>query len=89
MVGEEDVSAQELEIQVRLLFFSCAAFSGSLTQGEMLGCFTPACDLLTSAPWRISGLYLSLPSLKPFPITPGAVGTFTSGQCGTISAGSH
>lgn len=64
-------------MQVRLFFFSSfsAAFSGSLTQGEMLGCFSPACELVTSAPWSISGLYLCLPSLKPLPITPGAVGT--------------
>lgn len=70
---EENMSAWELEIQVGLLFFS---FSGSLTQGQMFGCFSPACEFITSAPWRVSPLK-HLPSHLEL-----------WGQSGTISAGS-
>lgn len=48
-------------------FFSfSAAFSGTLTQRQMLGCFSPAWELDTPRPWRVSGfISLSFTSKTP------------------------
>lgn len=61
------MSAWELEIQVGLFFSFSAAFSGTLTQRQMLRCFSPAWELDTPGPWRVSGFISLSPTSKTPP----------------------